>query len=323
MNRKISYALMACVAACITLPSSADATAYSFSTFGFYGSSSGALDSTYDNASNYGGAGVTSAVSGTTTTNTPTGSLVTYSGTATAGYGILKAAGSSSNSVTGVTLSNTSNTDYSSAGGQATFADVWTITGGTGQGTLELTFNLDGYYGTCDTMAGYQAGLGALNISAGYQSFSSTGGPNFGLGDAGCTGGSPNTYYSGTQILSTPFTFGTPLDFSVTMTMMSNIYNDTTGLTPGTIGGLSRNDLGSIINFSDTATLSSLIVQDSTGVITPTITSPNAGLYNVQLGLTLPAPTTSVPEPPTLALFGAGLGLLGFAAMRRRKNRAA
>ena len=51
------------------------------------------------------------------------------------------------------------------------------------------------------------------------------------------------------------------------------------------------------------------------------LTDDSNGLDNVVLLDLGPAPVTSVPEPGTLALFGAGLA--GAIAMRRRKKKAA
>ena len=232
MNRKMMLAALASTAMAALLPSAGQASPVTPSV-----SSEGVI--AFENATTnnqvgsnpcfqFSGAGATVGCSGTTTTPT-TGSTLNYLTTATAGYGVLKAAGQSS--ITGA--NGTANlTDYSTSYGQAYFEDSWLITGGTGTGTLDLLFNLDGTYNFCGIHSGVTLGFGLANLDGGPGSSATP-------GLTGCSGTISNV-----ATLSTTFTFGTPLDFLVSLTAGSNLYD------------LGHN-ISSNIDFSDTALMSS------------------------------------------------------------------
>lgn len=231
--------------------------------------------------------------SGSVTTPT-SGATLNYLTTATAAYGVLKAGGTSS--ISGA--SGTPNlTDYGQSYGQAYFADSWTITGGTGAGTLQLQFALDGSYNFSQIGTGVIAGFSMVNLDA---SSYSDGTPTF-------PSGGPGTI-SNTVTLSTSFTFGTPLDFLVSLTAGSDIYD---------LG----NDIGSSLDLSDTAQMTAIIVKDAAGNVIPfdLATGSGASLF---ADLAPGIPTAAVPEPSALALFGGGLiALLWFSSASRRWRR--
>ena len=233
--------------------------------------------------------GATTGCSGTTTTPT-TGSSLNYLTTATADYGVLKAGGRSSNSG----ASGTSNTtDYSSAYGQAYFEDSWTITGGTGTGTLGLQFALDGSYDFCSAGSGAVVGFSLVNLD----NFSFSNGTP---GLTGCSGA-----VSKTVLLTTGFTFGTAVDFLVSLTAGSNIYD------------LGKN-VSSFLDLSNTAIMTAIIVKDANGDVIPfdLATASKAPLFD-QLAPGTP-PVSPVPEPGSLELFAAGIAALALMGLGRR-----
>lgn len=289
MTRKVILAALASAAPFVALPPAANATPVTPVV-----SSEGVV--AFDNASTnvqvsspcfqYSSVGATVGCSGSTTTPT-TGSTLNYLTTATASYGVLKAAGQSS--ITGA--SGTANlTDYSTSYGQAYFEDSWLITGGSGTGTLQLLFGLDGSYNFCGIHSGLVLGFSLANLDGGP---SSSGTPSL----SGCSGSIATT-----KILTTTFTFGSALDFLVSLTAGSNLYD---------LG----NNISSNIDFSDTATMTAIVVKDAAGNVIPfgLTTASGASLFS---GLAPSPSPTGVPEPMTLALFGAGLA--GLTAVRRR-----
>jgi hypothetical protein len=225
-----------------------------------------------------------------TATTPTTGATLHYNTTATADFGVLKAGGTSS--ITGASgVSNT--TDYSSAAGSAYFEDSWLITGGSGTGTLKLIFNVDGSYNFCTAGTGATIGFSLTNLDGGPSSYNP---PSL----TGCSGS-----FAGPVTLTTTFTYGTALDFLVSLTAGS------------TIRDLGEN-ISSFMNFSNTAQMSAIIVTDAGGNAQPfsLSTASGAGLF-AQLAPP-PAPPTGVPEPLTLSLFGAGL--FGAVALRRKRK---
>lgn len=275
-----------CVAAFGALPFSAGAspvTSYlgAQGAVAFYDSNTDNQDGGYA-CSNF-SAGATVGCSGSTTTPT-TGATLNYLTTATANYGVLKAGGSSSISGAGGTPDYT---DYSSAYGEAYFADSWTITGGTGTGTLELKFALDGSYDFSQVGSGVLAGFGLVNLDN--YSYSS-GTPTFSSGGPGAI--------SNVVILSTSFTFGTPVDFFVDLTAGSNLWD---------LGS----NISSYLDLSETAQMEAIIVKDANGDVIPFNLSTDSGApLFARLAPGIPSP--SVPEPSSLALFAGLLAVFGF-----------
>jgi hypothetical protein len=295
MKLRNSVMAIVCVSGALALPAYASpVTPYigSQGNVAFYSSST---DNQVGSSAcfSYSSAGSTVGCSGSTTTPT-TGATLNYLTTATADYGVLKAGGTSS--ITGASgIANT--TDYSSSYGQAYFADSWTITGGTGTGTLELQFALDGTYDFSQIGAGLVAGFSLVNLD----NYSySNGTPAF-LSGSGSI--------SNTVLLTTTFTFGTPVDFLVSLTAGSNLYN---------LGG----NISSSLDLSETARMNAIIVKDASGNVVPfdLSTGSDAALFQ---DLAPGIPTSTVPEPPSLALFASMLALLGllFGARARKSSK--
>jgi hypothetical protein len=217
-----------------------------------------------------------------------TSATLNYMTTATAAYGILKAAGQS-------TISNpapSGSGPYASQSyGEAHFTDRATITGQAGSGRASLTFNLTGTYN-----------ISAVNSGA-ILDFFLTNLDTHELSSPLLVGLPILSTDSGTQtlnesfMLSTNFVFGVPFDFYVGLKAGSSLVD----LGNGGVDGLSA-----FFDLSTTATLVAINVGDANGDIVPfnLITASGASIYN-QL-----APGI-VPEPSTITLLGlAFAGLL-------------
>jgi len=231
--------------------------------------------------------GTTVGCSGSTTTPT-SGATLNYLTTATADYGVLKAGGQSS--ISGASgISNT--TDYGSSVAQAYFADSWLITGGSGAGTLLLQFGLDGSYNFCNVGSGAQLGFSLVNLDT---HAVSNGTP----GVSGCSG-----TISQNVVLTTSFTFGTPLDLLVSLQAGSIMWD------------LGKNS-SSYFDFSNTAIMNAIVVKDAGGNVIPFDLTPGSDAPLIR-ELAPGTPSNAIPEPGTLGLLS--LGLLGLAAARRKR----
>lgn len=242
---------------------------------------------------NFSSIGATATCSGSATAAT-SGADITYWATATADYGVLKAGGTlSSSSLSG--LSNT--TQYVSSVGTAFFTDVWTITGGTGAGTLELHFALDGSYSFPQIGTGVTSGFSLFNST---NSTFSSGNPTLASAIVG-----PSGTINQDIVFTTAFTFGSALDFRVSLTGGANLWD------------LGLDGLSSSFDISNTAIMDAIVVKDATGNVIPfdLVTRSGSPLFS---SLVPGIPTASVPAPGSVALLGAGL--LGLAQMRRRSR---
>lgn len=314
-DRKIIYALMACVAACIAIPSSADATVIPYlesqGSFGFSNTSSGNLVFPYANICDTYNSTANTPCSGSQAIGTyqdssgtfiePTNpNTVNYSTNASASYGVLHASASSNLTGSG-TASDLTYTAETQAWSQ--FTDVWTITGGAGTagttGTLNLTFAVDGTYNYCDAGTGVGNAINLNNLNTYANSYATITWPS------GCSGNIAQNL-----TVSTQFTFGQALPFDVSLTAESDLVD--LG-----IAGVSSN-----MDLFNTATMTSLIVTNSQGQAVPFNLGTESGTSLFQT-LAVNANTTPVPEPPTVALFGAGLCALGLIVWRRKKARTA
>jgi hypothetical protein len=219
---------------------------------------------------------------------TPYGNALNYSSTATSDYGVLKAGGQSSIN----TPIGTSNSDIvSRTSGTARFRDAWTINGGTGSGTLQLKFHLDGTYDFGTPGSTLSSGFGLQNFTnntyaTNYLSF-------------GAVSGIVDADY----ILTTAFDFGSQFEFEVYLSAGSTISQ---------LGWVTYSSL----DLSHTAILNEIVVRDANGDVIPfgLSTISGAALFD-ELAMNA-NPTQSVPEPGTLALLG--IGVMGIAFGRRK-----
>lgn len=235
---------------------------------------------------NYSGSGALTQCQGSYSyygTNNP-GSDLNYIATAAADYGVLSVYGASSTSKPGSAGSpEFLEPEYITTRGTASFRDQWTITGGTNgtTGTLQLSFDVTGSYfsGMVDT--GLSFGLSLFNFTTGvYASHNQL--PNY------------------TGVLTTQFTYGTPIDFIVSLLGGSTMWS----LSEGGYDGQN-----SYIDMSHTALMNAIVVKDGNGNAVPfnMSTSSGAALFDDL------APA-AVPLPAAFYLLVAGLmSLIGLA----------
>ena len=221
-----------------------------------------------------------------------TGATLNYVTTASASYGILKAAGQST--ISNPTPSGTG-PFASQSYGEAHFADKWTISGGQGLARLQLLFNLSGTYNISAVNSGaildfFLANLDTHEGSSPLLPILST--------DSG------TQTLAGQFALYTNFVFDVPFDFYVGLIAGSSLFE---------LGNGGDDGLSAFLNLSTTATLAAINVADANGDIVPfdLDTASGASLFS-QL-----APGT-VAEPPTIALIGLAFAFLFTAASKRR-----
>jgi hypothetical protein len=159
---------------------------------------------------------------------------------------------------------------------------------------LLLQFGLDGSYDFCNVGSGAQLGFSLVNLDT---HAVSNGTP----GVTGCSG-----TIAQNVLLTTSFTFGTPLDFMVSLQAGSIMWD------------LGKN-ISSYFDFSNTAIMNTIIVKDANGNVIPFDLTPGSGAPLFK-DLAPDAPSASIPEPGTLGLLS--LGLLGLAAARRKRANA-
>jgi len=175
-------------------------------------------------------------------TTATSGATVDYWATATAGYGVLKAGGVLTSSNPG---GSSDTTEYVSSVGTAQFTDAWTITGGTGTGTLELHFALDGSYDFHQVGTGVQYGFSLFNIDD----------RTFSVGHPTVAGGAGTINQD--IVLSTNFTFGSALDFRVSLTGGALLWD------------LGLDGLSPSFDLSNTAVMDAIVVKDASGSVIP------------------------------------------------------
>ncbi len=250
-----------------------------------------------------------STVSKSGTTSSGTASLTSTFGSASfsasafsiTGFGVLK-------DFATVTINNYQNHSYETQcgpssicgpGGSGTFvtdparatsdvSDMFTITGGTGTGWLEITFAIDGT--TSLTSSGTLDGpiaQGSLSVFRGV----------FGQGGLSFVSG---TGFTGNKTFTTAaiqFTYGQP--FALTFDSAAFI-DPADYLTSATLYNLSGT-----ANFGSTITVSQLAVFGDAGATQPvnnfTVTADSGTIYPT-------ASQAATPEPASLCLIGAGLG---------------
>lgn len=208
-----------------------------------------------------------------------------YSSESSATYGVLRSKASafltgddSLGPLTGVGTFPT----LASVGGRASFQDVYTIGGGTGTGTLYFTFAVTG---TSSQTKG-QSGRAQFNMVP------VTGG---GL-DYGKQVSFP--VVKGAATVGVPFTFGTPVEFSIDFYALAQIFS----WVPGA---------AATADFSNTAVLDVISVKNSASQDVPSFTIKAASGTQYYAG-------GIVPEPATGWLMAVGLMVAGLVLSRRR-----
>jgi hypothetical protein len=213
------------------------------------------------------------------------GSDLSYSATALADYGVLKASGSLSIARPDGAPGSGGPSEID-AQGFASFEDIWTI-GGAPDGTtghLTLQFAVSGTYGSSGVDTGYGYGLNLRTFTPFHDSTDSELPP-----------------YTGT--LTADFTFGSPLDFQVSLSAGSSLENLESGGTDGQF---------SFLDESHTAILSVVGVTDQNGDVVPfTLQTASNSPNFAQFGS-----VSAAPEPGTFRLL-AGTGGL-FIVLKRR-----
>jgi len=104
-------------------------------------------------------------------------------------------------------------------------------------------------------------------------------------------------------VLTTSFTFGTPLDLMVSLQAGSIMWD------------LGKNS-SSYFDFSNTAIMNAIVVKDAGGNVIPFDLTPGSDAPLIR-ELAPGTPSNAIPEPGTLGLLS--LGLLGLAAARRKR----
>lgn len=182
------------------------------------------------------------------------------------------------------------------------FQDNWTITGGTGQGKLFLSFTVTGSASATAIVGGGSGSAGPA------ESILYT---NVSLNHV-FVGGFTNIQHGGTYAVTQggvpaglDFTFGVPFDVNV-LTVVS------------VGGGYNRDEppvfyqLDASAAFSDTATLTGITATDLSGNPIANIT------LTAESGTHYPLTITPVPEPHTYGMLVAGLLTVGFMVRRKR-----
>lgn len=226
-------------------------------------------------------------------TSTFGGSSYQATGTAIAGYGVLK-------TYAQLTLENYLPNSYHAEGCgfgcylndpiyvTAEFTDFLTISGGSGTGYLVVSMGVDGTTESTSDLGMYTTVQGGMSLYADGQIALNQG---FYGGD----------YTFASQVI--PFTYGVPLELRVSMSAFSVVV-DTQELT----GGSPYNHSGTA-DFLNTAKLSSLAVYSGAGLQNAVNASVSAGSGTAYTLAFVPA--AAVPEPSMWVMMAAGAAALG------------
>ena len=195
----------------------------------------------------------------------------------------------------------------SGASAELRVQDTFTATGGTGEGTVAFTWDIDGSLKAGDD---FFAGLFLSNLGgAAFADYRACGPNVFGAAFI-CSALDANVDVNDTVTVNVPVTFGSSATVDWRMQAVISACAYLGGPPDCGLGGVPSTGTNAV-DFFNTAQLQPLVVLDSNGnqILGASVSSDSGFSYAVADG------TTAVPEPASLLLLGTGLAIAG---VRRR-----
>jgi len=190
------------------------------------------------------------------------------------------------------------------ASSDALFSDTLTITGGTGDGVLELTYALDGFISNTGT--GPNSSSASLNMTTAGTNFQYD---NEGIGSGGYVEIDGNGTYNDTLTYYIPFTYGSALPTELDLDA-SSLFVHSSVFGPG-----DSTPYTASVNYYNTAALTSALVFD--GTPSAPGAENNAAVIGSASGLGYgPNGISAAPEPGTWLMVASAMGVLAFGKRR-------